>query len=191
VILANHHKELAVLATCGRRRLYIHSLQGRQDLPERARLSLSTRRKPKKAGGGQAYSRDLRQPVHKAILIQGDTWTGTFKRPRAEGSTPTEASPSKRLTESVRPGTYKEAFTDLKIAIFKKGHPEHKLNEDDQVHGQTEIVRAFVGLGRRKYCTSDLTNFRKLCSYIHALTNGGNGGLYKPEIVTGLGKGSC
>jgi hypothetical protein len=30
------------------------------------------------------------------------------------------------------PGTYKEALTNIKIAIFKESYPEDKLNEDDQ-----------------------------------------------------------
>jgi hypothetical protein len=38
----------------------------------------------------------------------------------------------KRLRDCSGPGTYKEALTNRKIAIFKETHPEDKLTEEDQ-----------------------------------------------------------
>jgi hypothetical protein len=50
-----------------------------------------------------------------------------------EGSTPTEtARAPKRPRDSRGPGTYKEALTNMKIAIFKEKYPECQLTEDDQ-----------------------------------------------------------
>jgi hypothetical protein len=37
------------------------------------------------------------------------------------------------------PGTYKEALTNIKIAIFKETYPEDKLNEDDQTYILEEL----------------------------------------------------
>jgi hypothetical protein len=64
---------------------------------------------------------------------QGETSTKTSKRPRPEGSTPTEmARAPKRPRDFSGPGTYMEALTNIKMAIFGETYPEDKLNEDDQ-----------------------------------------------------------
>jgi hypothetical protein len=50
----------------------------------------------------------------------------------SEGSTPTEtARAPKWPRDASRPRTYKEALTNIKIAIFRKTYPEDKLNEED------------------------------------------------------------
>jgi hypothetical protein len=61
---------------------------------------------------------------------QGEIPTRTAKRPKPEGSTSTESvRPSKRLGDCSGPGTYKEALTDVKIAVFKENYPKGKLTE--------------------------------------------------------------
>jgi hypothetical protein len=73
---------------------------------------------------------------------RGETSTKTSKRPRSEGSTPTEtARDPKRPRDLSGPGTYKEALTNIKIAIFKESYPEDKLNEDDQKYILEELGR--------------------------------------------------
>jgi hypothetical protein len=42
------------------------------------------------------------------------------------------------------PGNYKEALTDIKIAIFKETYPEDKLNEDDQTHILEELGKVLL-----------------------------------------------
>jgi hypothetical protein len=64
---------------------------------------------------------------------QGETPTETLKRPRLEGSTPTEAArTSNRPRDSKEPGTYKEALANIKVTIFRETYPVDKLTEDDQ-----------------------------------------------------------
>jgi hypothetical protein len=63
----------------------------------------------------------------------GETSTETLKRPRSEDSNPTEmASAPKRPRNSCGPGTYKEALTNIKIAIIRETYPENKLTNDNQ-----------------------------------------------------------
>jgi hypothetical protein len=45
----------------------------------------------------------------------------------------------KRPRDLSGPGTYKEALTNTKIAIFKETYPEDKLNEDDQRYILVEL----------------------------------------------------
>jgi hypothetical protein len=47
--------------------------------------------------------------------------------------------------DSSGPGTYREALTNIKIAIFKENYPENKLAEDDQDHILDELGRVFHG----------------------------------------------
>jgi predicted RNase H-like HicB family nuclease len=80
--------------------------------------------------------------VHK----QGETLTETLKRLRLEGSTPTEmARPPKRPRDFSGPGTYKEALTNIKIAILKETYPEDKLIEDDLSSILEELGRVLRG----------------------------------------------
>jgi hypothetical protein len=61
-----------------------------------------------------------------------ETLTGTSKRQRSEGSTSVEEiRPPERPKDSSRPGTYKEALTNIQIGIFKEYYPENKMTEDD------------------------------------------------------------
>jgi hypothetical protein len=65
-------------------------------------------------------------------------------RPRTEGSTPIkEVNPPKRPRDLMGPGTYREALTNVKIAILKENYPEDKLSEEDQDLILAEIVRVF------------------------------------------------
>jgi hypothetical protein len=49
--------------------------------------------------------------------------------------------PLKRPELQKGPGTYKEALTNIKIAIFMETYPEDKLNEDDQNYILEELGR--------------------------------------------------
>ncbi|PNF41014.1 hypothetical protein B7P43_G08808 [Cryptotermes secundus] len=92
-------------------------------------------RKLKKArdGASKAGTGGSQQPGNVDSPKQGETPTGTFKRPRSEGSTPTElARALKRPRDSKGSGTYKEALANIKVAIFKETYPEDKLTEGDQ-----------------------------------------------------------
>jgi hypothetical protein len=55
------------------------------------------------------------------------------------------ARPPKRLSDSSGPGTYKEALTNIKIAIFKETYPEDKLTEDEQDSILEEMGRVLRG----------------------------------------------
>jgi hypothetical protein len=71
------------------------------------------------------------QPGNVGAPKQEETSSRTSKRPRPEGSTPTDKG---RLPKSPRdsngPGIYKEALTKMKRAILKEKHPEDTLTED-------------------------------------------------------------
>jgi hypothetical protein len=67
------------------------------------------------------------------LTKQSDTPTETPKLPRSEGCTPTESvRPPKRPRDWKGPGNYKEALTNIKVAIFKDTFPEDKVTENDQ-----------------------------------------------------------
>jgi hypothetical protein len=94
-------------------------------------LSGCARRKLKKARAraSEAETGGIQQPGNAGAPKQGET----LKRPRSEGSTPTQtARAPKRPRDSKGPGTYKEAVTNIKIAIFREKYAEDKLTEDDQ-----------------------------------------------------------
>jgi hypothetical protein len=64
---------------------------------------------------------------------QGETPSGTLKRPRLGSGTPAGMIRTpERPTDLKGPRTYTEALTNIKIAIFKETYPEEKLTEDDQ-----------------------------------------------------------
>jgi hypothetical protein len=73
-----------------------------------------------------------------------------LKRPWSEGSTPTKTT---RTPKRKGPGTYVEALTNIKIAIFKKTYPEDKLIEDDQNSILKHWGRCCVGLQGKNYHT--------------------------------------
>jgi hypothetical protein len=98
-------------------------------------LSGCARQKLRKtnARASKAGTGDIQQQGNAGVHKQEKTSTKTLKRSRSEGSTPTEtARAPKRPRDSSRPGTYKEAMTNIKIAIFRKAYPEDKLTEEDQ-----------------------------------------------------------
>jgi hypothetical protein len=98
-------------------------------------LSGYARRKLKKASAraSEAGNGGIQQPWNVDVPKQGETSTGTLKRPRSESNTPTETARSpKRTRDFSGPGTYKEALTNINIAIFRETYPEDKLMEDNQ-----------------------------------------------------------
>jgi hypothetical protein len=98
-------------------------------------LSGCARRKLKKARAkaSEEGSGGIQQSGNAGAPKQGEPPNENLKRPRSEGSTPTEtARAPKRPRDSKGPGTYKEALTNIKIAIFRETYPEDKLTEDDQ-----------------------------------------------------------
>jgi hypothetical protein len=85
--------------------------------------------------GKQAGTGGTQQPGNKGVPKQGETLTRTSNRPRLQGRTPTKrVRPPKRPRKSSGPGTYKDALTNINIAIFKENHPEDKLTENEQDH---------------------------------------------------------
>jgi hypothetical protein len=121
--------------------------------------------------------------------MQEETSTETLKRPRSKGNTPTEmARPPKRPRDSDGPGPYKEALTNIKIAIFREIHPEDKLKEDDRNSILEELRRVLhrtpIGeLPHLKYYR--LEGGALIYKYIYALTNSLVNGSSKPLIITG------
>jgi hypothetical protein len=111
-------------------------------------LSGCTRWKLKKAKAraSEAETGGIQQPANASAPKQGETSTETPKRPRPEGGTPIEtARPPKRPKDSSGPGNYKEALTNIKIAIFKVTYPEDKLIEHDQESILVELGRVLHG----------------------------------------------
>jgi hypothetical protein len=112
----------------------------------KAKLSGCARRKLKKAKASQAGTRGTQQLGNGGMPKQGETPTEASKEPRSDGSTPTEqVGPAKRPGDSRGPETYREALTNIKIAIFKENYPEDKLTEDEQEHTLKELGRVFRG----------------------------------------------
>jgi hypothetical protein len=65
---------------------------------------------------------------------QGETPAKTFKRERPEGGTPTEMiRPIKKPRDSRGPGTYKEAVTSIKTAIFRETYPEDAIWKNTRI----------------------------------------------------------
>jgi hypothetical protein len=96
-----------------------------------------------KAGTGSSQ-----QPGNSGSSKQGKPPTSTFKRPRSEVSTPTEMARTLK-----RPRDYKEALTNIKVAIFKETYPEEKLTKGDQIPFWKHWGRCYIGLQRKKYHT--------------------------------------
>jgi hypothetical protein len=107
---------------------------GRFRLAKKA-LSGCARQKLKKAKAksSEAGTGGIQQPGNASATKQVETPTETPKRPRSEGSTPTEmVRPPKRRRDCKGPGNDKEALTNIKVAIFKVTYPEDKVTENDQ-----------------------------------------------------------
>jgi hypothetical protein len=112
----------------------------------KTRLSGCARRKLKKAKASQAGTGGTQEPGNGGKPEQGETPTGASKRPRPEGSTPMErVNTPKRPRDSRGPGTYREALTDTKIAIFKENYPEDKLTEEELNSILEELGRVLHG----------------------------------------------
>jgi hypothetical protein len=111
-------------------------------------LSGCARRKLKeaKAEASEGGTGGIQHLGNASVPKQGETLIETPKRPRSEGSTPTEtAKPPKRPRDSSGPGNYKEALTNIKIAIFKETYPEDKLTKHDLESILEELGRVLHG----------------------------------------------
>jgi hypothetical protein len=96
-------------------------------------LSRCTRRRLKKSKSkGKRSSNQEMQVRQSREKLQ-------TKHPRGQGQ---RAVPPQKWPELQKgPGTYKEAPTNIKIAIFRETYPEDKLNEDDQNYILEELGR--------------------------------------------------
>jgi hypothetical protein len=75
----------------------------------------------------------------------------------------------KRPRDFKGPGTYTQALTNIKIAIFKETYPEEKLTEDDQ----DSILEILGGVLRRtpKEELPHLNSYRLMGALIYACTD--------------------
>jgi hypothetical protein len=92
-------------------------------------LSRCAKRKLKKASAraSEAETEGIQQPGNESAPKQGENSTKASKRPMSEGRSPTEVDRDpKRPRDLSRPGTYKEALTNIEIAVFKESYPEAK-----------------------------------------------------------------
>jgi hypothetical protein len=135
------------IPTAGEGLRHVVSGIGNIRLAKKALSGCVTRKlKKAKARASEAGIGGVQKPGNAGAPKQGEPPTETHKRPRSEGSTPKEtARAPKRPSYSTGPGTYKEALTNIKIAIFKETYPADKLNEDDQ----TSILEALGEVLRR------------------------------------------
>jgi hypothetical protein len=109
---------------------------------------------------------------------------------KVRGHTPTEtARAPKRPRDSSEQGTYKEALTNIRIAIFRETYPEDKLNEEDQNYILEELGRVL-----RRTSTGELPHLK---SYrlegghlsVYVPTNSLDNGLLKLLTITGWEQG--
>jgi hypothetical protein len=117
----------SIIPTAGEGLGHIVSGVGELRLTKKA-LSGCVRQKLKKARAkaSEAVTVAIQQSRNAGASKQGESPTETLKRPRSEGSTPTEtANAPKRPRDSKGPDTYKEALTNIKIAIFREIYPEN------------------------------------------------------------------
>jgi hypothetical protein len=86
----------------------------------------------------EAGTGGIQQPRNVSAPNQGETPTETLKKPRSEGSTPTETvGAPKRPRDSKGPGTYKEALTNIMVAIFRETYPEDNRGRPELHSGST------------------------------------------------------
>jgi hypothetical protein len=112
-------------------------------------LSGHARWKLKKARVSQSGAGGTQQPGKVGMPKHGERQTRPAKRPRPEGSTPSErVRPPKMSRDSRGPGTFKKALTNIRVAIFKKNYPEDKLTEDEQDHIFEELGRVYHGTAK-------------------------------------------
>jgi hypothetical protein len=117
--------------------------------------------------------------------MHGETSTETFKRPRLEGSIPMKTARSpKRPSDSCGPGTYKEALTNIKIAIFRETYPEDKIIENDQNCIMKELGRLFHVTPKGRTTTPEILQTGGRCTYIYAPTNSLVSGSSELLIIT-------
>jgi hypothetical protein len=130
--LPYHHWQLAFLAYLWRKGTPVATKVCR-NYQQKTKVSGGARRKLKIAGASQGGKKGIQQLACVAIPKPVVTLTKMPKRPRSEGSTPTDmANTFKKPTVFTGPGTYREAPTNEQIAILKENYPENKLSEEDQ-----------------------------------------------------------
>jgi hypothetical protein len=95
---------------------------------EMIKLYVSDRRKLKEAGATQGSTGGIQQLRHVAI-----PHTKTPKWPKSDGSTPIDTvNSSKKPKGFTGPGIYREALTNVRIAILKENYPQDRLSKEDQ-----------------------------------------------------------
>jgi hypothetical protein len=150
------------------------------------------RRKLKKARvrASKASTGAIQQPGNVGAHKQGETSTETPKRPRSEGTTPSEMARSpKRPRDSSGPGTYKEALTNKNIAIFRETYPENELMEDDQNCILEEVGRVLRGTPTGEQHLKSYRLEAGALIYIYAITNSLVNGSSELLIITGWNQG--
>jgi hypothetical protein len=121
--------------SCSRRRPGKPGPQNSELRLAKKALSGCARRKLKKAKAksSEAGTGGIQQPVTASLTKQLETPTENPKRPRSEGSASSKTiRPPKRPRDWKGPGNYKEALTNIRVAIFKHTFPEDKVTENDQ-----------------------------------------------------------
>jgi hypothetical protein len=156
-------------------------------------LSGCTGRKLKKAKAraSKAETGGIQQPGNAITPKLGETLTETPKRPRSDVSTPIEtARPPKRSRDSIGPGYYMEALTNIKIALFKETYLEDKLTEHEQLSILEQLGRVLLGTPIREL--PHLNSYRLeggALTYLYALTNTLVNGSSEPLTITGWDQG--
>jgi hypothetical protein len=101
---------------------------------EMIKLHVSDRRKLKTAGASQDSTGGIQQLRHVAIPKTEGPHIKTPKWPKSDGSTPTDTvNSSKKPKGFTGPGIYREALTNVRIAILKENYPQDRLSKEDQV----------------------------------------------------------
>jgi hypothetical protein len=92
-------------------------------------------------------------------------------RLRSEGSTPTEMTRApKKPRDSSERGTYKEALTNIKIAIFRETYPEYTITDDDR----NCILKYWKGVtwdSNRRTTAPKVLQTGGPCTFTYAQTN--------------------
>jgi hypothetical protein len=132
---------------------------------EKTKLSGCAERKLKKAQATQGCTGGIQQPAHTGIPKPGGTPTKMPKRPRSVGGTPTYAvNPLKKPRNFIGPGAYREALTDVSIAVLKENYPQNKLSEEDQEITLSEIVGGIWKNTQGRTPVTQITDWRAYSS---------------------------
>jgi hypothetical protein len=132
VLSSDEERLAAVISTIG---LQDKRLSGAQ----RKRL---TRERKKREGTGRKRSLHV-QPLPPRIRVRWEA-VGGVKRLHSDSSTTfhEKQQPKKPRNTQVQTGSYKEAVTGIKMAIFHRRHPEVKLEQTQVYTIQTKLLTA-------------------------------------------------